>query len=395
MGTYVPYSTFHYTQFESKNTMHWLQRDLEEIGDKPSFISHLGDISYARGYSWIWDTFFSQIEPIAARSPYHVCIGNHEYDWPKQPFKPKWSSYASDSGGECGVPYSMRFKMPGNSSISTGTFAPNTTNLYYSINVGVVHFLFYSTEIDFLAKSDQYSFIANDLRTVDRNKTPFVVFSGHRPLYTTDYRAFLDSTTYKLIQIFEPLLIETNVSVAFCGHVHKYERMCSLRNFTCIEPSKANGKLPIHMVIGMGGHNHQPKDVPLEGHSNVMVFPQPIWSLFRTFEWGYIRLHATRHLMTISYVGNHDGKVHDMIEIPSPDDFKSGTYFEPQQSMFDTASIKSLPCDTSKNIFPFLFIFVIGCSIGVGGAIYYKWNKEQHAWVPLNYEEASTSNTHL
>ena len=85
MGTYVPYNTYIRTQFESLSTVKWILRDIEALGDKPAFISHIGDISYARGYSWVWDHFFSQIEPIAANTPYHVCIGNHEYDWPSQP----------------------------------------------------------------------------------------------------------------------------------------------------------------------------------------------------------------------------------------------------------------------------------------------------------------------
>lgn len=74
MGTFVPYSTYHYRQSECKNTMKWLKHNVEEIRDKPSLISHIGDITYACGISWIWDTFFSQIEPIASKTPYHVCI---------------------------------------------------------------------------------------------------------------------------------------------------------------------------------------------------------------------------------------------------------------------------------------------------------------------------------
>jgi hypothetical protein len=41
---------------------------------------HIGDISYARGVGAQWDGFMTQIEPIAARVPYMVGIGNHEYD---------------------------------------------------------------------------------------------------------------------------------------------------------------------------------------------------------------------------------------------------------------------------------------------------------------------------
>ena len=41
---------------------------------------HIGDISYARGIGALWDGFMTQIQPIAARVPYMVGIGNHEYD---------------------------------------------------------------------------------------------------------------------------------------------------------------------------------------------------------------------------------------------------------------------------------------------------------------------------
>ena len=41
---------------------------------------HIGDISYARGIGVLWDSFMTQIQPIAARVPYMVAIGNHEYD---------------------------------------------------------------------------------------------------------------------------------------------------------------------------------------------------------------------------------------------------------------------------------------------------------------------------
>jgi len=29
-----------------------------------------------------WEDFFDLIQPVAARVPYMVCIGNHERDWP-------------------------------------------------------------------------------------------------------------------------------------------------------------------------------------------------------------------------------------------------------------------------------------------------------------------------
>ncbi|KAL6537839.1 prolyl aminopeptidase [Orobanche minor] len=311
MGTATPYSTFVRTQEESISTIKWINRDIEAIGDKPSLISHIGDISYARGYSWLWDNFFNQIEPVASKVPYHVCIGNHEYDWPSQPWKPDWSYsvYGKDGGGECGVPYSLRFNMPGNSTEPTGMKAPATRNLYYSFNMGVVHFVYLSTETNFFLGSKQYEFLKNDLESVDRIKTPYVIVQGHRPMYTTSYETRDRPFSERLLEHLEPLLVKNNVTLAFWGHVHRYERFCPLNNFTCGSPG------PVHMVIGMAGQDWQPVWQPRPDHLNDPIFPQPVRSMYRGGEFGYVRLVANREKLTVSYVGNHDGETHDVVEI--------------------------------------------------------------------------------
>ncbi|XP_038972698.1 probable inactive purple acid phosphatase 2 [Phoenix dactylifera] len=321
MGTYTPYATFYRIQEESKSTVKWILRDIEALGNKPAFVSHIGDISYARGFSWIWDEFFNQIEPIASRVPYHVCIGNHEYDWPLQPWRPGWSYgvYGKDGGGECGVPYSLRFKMPGNSSLPTGTGAPDTQNLYYSLDAGVVHFLYISTETNFLKGSDQYNFIKADLESVDRNKTPFIVVQGHRPMYTTSNEVRDAPMRERMLEHLEPLLVHYNVTLALWGHVHRYERFCPVKNFNCVDMAsqfKAGGA-PVHVVIGMAGQDWQPIWEPRPTHLEVPIFPQPERSMYRGGEFGYTRLVATREKLTLTYIGNHDGQMHDMVEILS------------------------------------------------------------------------------
>ncbi|KAJ4711444.1 Purple acid phosphatase [Melia azedarach] len=320
MGTATPYMTFERTQEESISTMKWILRDIEALGDKPAFISHIGDISYARGYSWLWDQFFAQIEPVASKVAYHVCIGNHEYDWPLQPWKPDWSYsiYGTDGGGECGVPYSLKFHMPGNSSEPTGTRAPATRNLYYSFSMGVVHFVYISTETNFLPGSSQYNFIKRDLESVDRKKIPFVVVQGHRPMYTTSNENRDAPLRKKLLEHLEPLLVKNNVTLVLWGHVHRYERFCPLNNFACGSLGLDEGPweaFPVHIVIGMAGQDWQPIWEPRADHPDVPVFPQPIRSMYRTGEFGYTRLVATKEKLTVSYVGNHDGEVHDMVEI--------------------------------------------------------------------------------
>nr|XP_043626707.1 probable inactive purple acid phosphatase 2 [Erigeron canadensis] len=310
MGTATPYNTYIRTQDESISTIKWIARDIEALGDKPALISHIGDISYARGYSWVWDHFFNQIEPVASKVPYHVCIGNHEYDWPLQPWKPDWAMYvyAKDGGGECGIPYSLKFNMPGNSSELTGSRAPATRNLYYSFNFGVVHFVYLSTETNFLKGSKQYEFLKKDLESVDRVKTPFVVVQGHRPMYTTSNEVRDRPIREKMLEHLEPLLVDNKVSLALWGHVHRYERFCPINNYTC-------GSGPVHVVIGMAGQDWQPIWEPRSNHLDMPIFPQPAYSIYRGGEFGYTKLIANKERLTFTYIGNHDGEMHDSVEI--------------------------------------------------------------------------------
>lgn len=381
MGTSAPYGTCLWTQAESQNTVKWLAKDLTELGQKPSFISHIGDISYARGYAWLWDLFFTQIEPLASQVPYHVCIGNHEYDWPLQPWKPSWAEqvYGKDGGGECGIPYSLRFVMPGNSSLPTGTGASVTKNLYYSLDFGVVHFLYMSTETDFLASSDQYNFIIQDLGSVDRGKTPFVVVLGHRPMYTTEYTSTLIS---KLREHLEPLLVKYKVDLALWGHVHKYERTCAIENFVCTN-STSGGVAPVHVVIGMGGQDWQSHWMSSPEHPNDPVYPQPEWSLFRSGELGYTRLYATKDSLTLSYVGNHDGQVHDSVTINSS--------FGVAANLNGRSQTKTI---RDRLLLVGFWLLVVGCFIlnmGLGFAMAYYFlrraAKANRHWLPIQNNE--------
>lgn len=312
MGVATPYRTFIRTQDESLSTVKWILRDVRGLGSgKASMVSHIGDISYARGYAWVWDEFFRQVEPIASRVPYHVCVGNHEYDWPAQPWRPEWARpiYGRDSGGECGVPYSLRFHMPEASPEPAGARAPPTRNLYYSLDLGPVHFVYFSTETDFLPGSEQREFLVRDLGSVDRTRRPFVVVQGHRPMYTTSSNLRDAPFTTRLRESLEPVFVENRVTLALWGHVHRYERFCPMSNFTCGEG------LPVHAVIGMAGQDWQPIWEPRPDHPDLPVFPQPERSVYRGGEFGYTRLVATREKLTFSYVGNHDGEVHDQVVI--------------------------------------------------------------------------------
>ncbi|KAE8719415.1 Detected protein of unknown function [Hibiscus syriacus] len=175
-----------------------------------------------------------------------------------------------------------------------------------------------STETNFLPGSNQYNFLRRDLESVDRMKTPFFVFQGHRPMYTTSFASKDAPLRERMFEHLEPLLVKNKVTLVLWGHVHRYDRFCPMKNFTCGSMGQKGEDweaLPVPVVIGMGGQDWQPKWEPRPDHPDDPVFPQPKRSLYRAGEFGYTRLVATREKLRLSFVGNHDGEVHDMVEI--------------------------------------------------------------------------------
>jgi hypothetical protein len=59
---------------------------------------------------------------------------------------------------------------------------------YYSFDHGPIHFVQFSTEVNFEPGSDQYAFVTADLAAVDRSKTPWVIAGFHRPYITPTVR---------------------------------------------------------------------------------------------------------------------------------------------------------------------------------------------------------------
>ena len=164
----------------------------------------------------MWDDFFDLIQPVAARVPYMVCIGNHERDWPDS------GSYYQglDSGGECGVPHERRFPMP----------RPSLDEAWYGFDYGSVHFVLMSTEHNFTQGSPQYKFLDQHMQGVDRSKTPWLIFAGHRPMYVDSSNndpPAGDLPVAKLLrESVEPLLMKYKVDLALWGHNHSYQTTC-------------------------------------------------------------------------------------------------------------------------------------------------------------------------
>jgi len=150
----------------------------------------------------------------------------------------------------------------------------------------------------------QYEWLSNDLASVNRTATPWVVVSGHRPMYTSTLDAGMSPY---IQQILEPVLVANKVDLALWGHVHDYERFCGMTNGTC---AKSDEDAPVHVVVGMAGNDYQ-VDWTGSGH----VHAQPDNIVFRSMNFGYARVHASRHKLQLEYVGDVRGAVHDTLEL--------------------------------------------------------------------------------
>ncbi|KAL2898500.1 putative inactive purple acid phosphatase 1 [Bienertia sinuspersici] len=261
---------------------HYIQ---EVASGKVDTIFHIGDISYATGFLVEWDYFLHLITPLASKLSYMTAIGNHERDYINS-----GSVYITpDSGGECGVPYESYFQMPTSSKDKP----------WYSIEQGPVHFTVISTEHNWRPNSEQYKWMKSDMASVDRNRTPWLIFAGHRPMYTSATAAFI-SVDQRFVQSVEPLLIQNKVDLVLFGHVHNYERTCAIYKGKCM------GK-PVKDENGVDTYDNSNYKAPVQAAQD--------WSLKRIQSFGYSRIHATRADLSFEFVNSNTRQVEDSFRI--------------------------------------------------------------------------------
>ncbi len=125
----------------------------------------------------------------------------------------------------------------------------------------MVHFIQFNTETDFPNAPDepggegdeyagpfapsgtQLAWLAKDLASVDRKKTPWVIAAGHRPWYVSQ------SECVECRAAFEPLLLQYGVDLVLHGHKHFYERESAIDHFVAQEITN-NPTAPWYIVNG-------------------------------------------------------------------------------------------------------------------------------------------------
>jgi len=171
--------------------------------------------------------WFEMIQPMAARVPLMIAVGNHEYDhlsggFGKDPsgvltdggFNPVWGDYADDSGGECGVPTAARFTMPFVGKDTSNRTHDSNGVFWYSYDMSNVHVVVISSEHDLSEGSPQHSWLQEDLSLVNREVTPWVIMESHRPLYESQIMGRANEVAESLRNEIERLLREYNVDLS-------------------------------------------------------------------------------------------------------------------------------------------------------------------------------------
>lgn len=229
--------------------------------------------------SHIWDEWLHMVEPFARKVPLMIGVGNHEYDHmsggeEKDPsglknashgFMPEWGNFGADSQGECGVPTSNRFTMPANGN---GVF-------WYSFDFANVHTIMLSSEHNLTKGSDQHEWFVEDLKSVNRTLTPWLILELHRPLYQSEFWWVQNAVGVGMRYEIEDLLKEFQVDLVLAGHYHSYLRTCD-----GLYHSKCHNGGPMHICVGSAG-------AMLD---SAMLYPNHWTETFIQQEYGYGRI---------------------------------------------------------------------------------------------------------
>lgn len=289
-------------------TMKLIEADIESGAHNYVAVMHDGDLSYAKGSTFLWDQFGFLIERVASKVAYLVSIGNHDYGYleghalnatkyPANPLLEGAGETGWQANGECGVPTLKRFHMPENGNEA----------FWYSTDMGLAHHSVITAEMDFSVNSSMYNWLKQDLAGVDRSKTPWVFLHIHRPMYcSADYPQDYN-ITLQIREQMEPLAVQYGVNVVFSGHYHSYERTCAVVDGACVEASSNGGETnaPIHIMVGSGG-----------AYVDSAAYMDVSWSEKHIQQYGYGRMHIyNASHANFEFVRNKDGQVADSIWI--------------------------------------------------------------------------------
>ncbi len=282
--------------------------------------SNNSNISFAHGvglYNVILNEFFDEMQPVTAHKPYMVGPGNHEANCINGEVTDKATNVTYEQsmcmpGQQNFTGYINHYRMPG-----------NTSNMWYSFNHGMTHYVTLSSETDlgnylapdavggpekeasgpFGSKGQQIAWLKSDLAAVNRTETPWIIATTHRPWYVSGKNTSSDFCTV-CKDVFEPLFLQYNVDLVMHGHVHVYERSQPIADYKPDPKGLNNPSSPWYIVNGVAGHYDglDAFQLPLKNYSVV--------AQNSTYGWSRLTFHNRTHL-THEFVASANGSILD------------------------------------------------------------------------------------
>ena len=262
------------------------------------YLFHLGDLAYnLQEKLGFWgDLYLSSMQEATSILPYMVIPGNHE----------SWDNFSN---------YIYRFSMPN---------YQNTSNFFYTIEQPPLKMINFNTETfygsDYLKQPfyNQLDFITKELQNINRSLYPWVIATGHRPMYCSNKNND-DCTHWRndKLRYLENLFFKYNLTIYLSAHEHSYERICPIYDGQCQEGlnksssfNKSKLQYPLHIISGAAGCR--------EGHEK-FINDVPFWSVLRNNDSGYGILDVNYNkLKWYEYVvneTNQDTNLIDYLEI--------------------------------------------------------------------------------
>lgn len=251
-----------------------------------------GDISYARGFAAIWESFFDAMEPVFSAAPVLAVTGNHEANWPGA--GTAWNTSSLDSGGECNAAFQHRFLQPAE---------PN----WASFDIGPVHLVQLSTEDVLSPESAQLAWLASDLM---RASARWTVVLAHRFFYISSSTQESDAAAGRALLDggLEQLFMAHGVDLVLTGHHHSYQRSCAVAFGRCIPPRPdGSAAAPVYVVGGHAG----------AGLSGFSSEPSGIIEV-AIREHGYLACEANATHFSVASLRSSDGTEMDAFVLHKP-----------------------------------------------------------------------------
>jgi len=274
----------------------------------------VGDIAYPDYDGRKWDTFFDFLDDQSNfdEIPLMVAAGNHDID----------KQYA---GNQIFLGYEHRFRMPREHPPELGVYngdcengamnmdAPpyplpyEWGNSYYAFTYGPAKHVIVNAYADMSPGSTQYEWLENELKLIDREKTPWVLLTMHPPIYNTFSLHHHDPQIFAAKEHMEPLFVKYHVNLVLTGHIHAYQRT----DYVAFGNLTDTG--PMHITVGAGGRK---ADAPFTNKE-----PEEWLKVRDASMYGYGRLtiynatHAEWRWIPIS-----PSELHDYNEVKGEDD---------------------------------------------------------------------------